>query len=156
MNFYFLKNFGFEVNSFPKESKSGWEHSLTINGAEYDVYKLIHLTSEVPSTEIKLSGSEEKLFEGVWWSDNNKNKFLPKDLLSEFNKAGSWKTILAAHPEWKDHIKKVQEADYSHPILIHNNYVLDGIHRLIKAITEKANYISAKILDHLPEEAKIK
>ncbi len=156
MTFDFLKNFGFIHEPFPKESKLGNKHTfITDGGAEYDVYKLVHLTQETQPIKIKITDIENKIFVGVWWSDNNERKFSPKDLLDEYDKIKSWKEIENAHPEWKDHIKKVLEADYTHPILMHRDYVLDGMHRLIKAITEKVDCIPVKVLDQLPEEAKL-
>ncbi len=55
-------------------------------------------------------------------------------------------------PEWIDHINKTKNADYSYPILMLKNEVIDGMHRLIKAITDKVDTILAKVMDELPKE----
>ena len=49
-----------------------------------------------------------------------------------------------------EHVDRCLSADLSYPILIHQDIVLDGTHRLIKAIALNSKVIPAIVLEDLP------
>lgn len=137
---------------FPKKAYLD-AHTLILDGKEYDVYKLIDITSHISPTHIDLEKIKDQILEEECWNDAKKNTFSPKNLLDAYNESGSWEHLKKAHPEWMDHIRKTENADYNYPILMLDNEVIDGMHRLIKAITDNVPDIPVRIIDHLPEEA---
>lgn len=51
-----------------------------------------------------------------------------------------------------EHFKRVNEADLSFPIILSpDNVILDGRHRLAKAIIEEKKYIKAMRFDKMPD-----
>ena len=50
-----------------------------------------------------------------------------------------------------DHIERCLDVDLSYPILVHNNKVVDGTHRSVKALSLGKSKIRAIVLDELPE-----
>ena len=56
------------------------------------------------------------------------------------------------HPKWhKKHYQKVLESDLKYPIIVtkkdnHKWFVLDGLHRLVKAYVNNQNIIQAKVI----------
>lgn len=47
-------------------------------------------------------------------------------------------------------IKQIQEVDLSYPILIYRGFVMDGKHRVAKALLEGKKTIKVKYLEELP------
>jgi hypothetical protein len=137
----------------PKESIPGFAHTFSSNGKRYDVYKLICLAEKILTINIKLSDIKSKKLEKTLWTDNNENKISPKDFIDAYNENGSWKNVEKIHPEWSNHIKRIEETDYNHPFIMYEYDIIDGIHRLVKAITDRVESIPIKVLNELPEEA---
>jgi hypothetical protein len=52
--------------------------------------------------------------------------------------------------DFVDTVKRVQEADLSYPILLYRGFVMDGKHRLAKALLEGKKTIKVKYLTELP------
>ncbi len=142
-----------EKRSLPVESTPGDSHTHTSNDHRYDVYKLIELARPFESSEIPIASIGQAALEDRCWDDLNEALFSPKQFLDSYESAGSWAALETAHPEWKEHIKRVAQADLSHPILICKDEMLDGMHRLIRALSEGRTSILAKHFDALPDEA---
>jgi hypothetical protein len=52
------------------------------------------------------------------------------------------------------HVNRCKEADLSYPILLSNKgYIMDGWHRVMKAIVEKQTYIKALRFDSMPDSS---
>jgi hypothetical protein len=137
----------------PTESIVGFAHTFSIDDKKYDVYKLIHLTEQIQQTDIQLSNFKSEKIEKNMWTDNKGKKFSPNELITAYIKYTTWQEVEKNYPEWSNHIKKIKNVDYNTPVLIYENDIIDGMHRLVKAILDKAESIPAKILDELPEEA---
>ena len=58
------------------------------------------------------------------------------------------------YPELSAHSRKIERADYSHPIILGPGAgVLDGMHRLTKALIDGLSVIRAVRLESIPESA---
>lgn len=62
------------------------------------------------------------------WSDEKKNKITPN-------------MVLKNPKRYKYHYERIIKADLSYPIIKSNGYILDGMHRLTKAIMKKKKTI---------------
>lgn len=48
---------------------------------------------------------------------------------------------------YKEHMKRIKDADLSFPIIMNKGYIIDGMHRLMKSIAEGHETISAYVFD---------
>jgi len=140
------------MTEFPKESRFDDAHSNTIDGKEYDVYKLIQYGEGIHPIKIEVNELSESLDEACW-QDIDGKMFAPTDLLNSFVELGSWEDVETRHPEWIRHIYKVKNADYSYPILTYKYRIIDGMHRLLKAQIEGIGDLSVRVIDEAPESA---
>lgn len=138
----------------PKESTLGDRHTSRHNEAEIDVYKLIHATKEMPAVQISVNDFIKEL-QYPCWTDKNENKITPQEVIEIYKNMGLEKA-LETYPHLSDHLRQIHHADYSHPILMYESSVIDGMHRLAKAHMNGEVSIEAKILDSIPKEAIIK
>lgn len=67
------------------------------------------------------------------WKDNKKS-FSPKD-------------VLANPKKYADHYKRIKNVDLNYPIIIANNTIVDGVHRLTKCYIQKKKNINVYIFD---------
>lgn len=71
------------------------------------------------------------------WGDPSENVFYsPRDVLKNPTKK-----------MYKDEIKRIEEADLSYPIIIYNNNIVDGVHRLTKSYIKNKKTIKAYVFD---------
>ena len=152
MNPEFLPDRKIETKTFPKESLFGDAHTLILGDKEYDVYKLIDYTREIVPVETRVETLKNQLSAEQTWSDSNNQTFSSKDLLTAYTELGSWEALELAHPEWTDHINKTKTADYRYPIILYKGELMDGTHRLVRAIIEKVEHIPVRNLEILPED----
>jgi hypothetical protein len=139
---------------FPTESVAGKSHVLNHNQLEVDIYKLIHLTQEIPETTIPI----EKFLIGLndqCWSDDNGKIISPQEVMDVYQKVGNAEGVIDAHPEFSEHIRQIESADYSFPVLVFESRIVDGMHRFVKAILRGQTLIQAKIINEMPEGAII-
>lgn len=57
------------------------------------------------------------------------------------------KMVLNNPVKYKDEYKRIQNADLTYPIIISNNNIVDGVHRLTKAYIENKKQINAYVFD---------
>lgn len=62
-----------------------------------------------------------------------------------FNKEWSW-----GQDHLSEHIARVFSANLSYPIIVHENSVIDGCHRVVKALAFGNKSINAVILEEMP------
>ena len=55
--------------------------------------------------------------------------------------------VLNNPAKYKDDYKSIKNADLTYPIIIHNNNIVDGVHRLTKAYMENKKEINAYVFD---------
>ncbi len=130
-------------------------HTVTSNGVEYDVYKLIECASTIQPKRFAIQDFEDEMLEEACWTDSNNNAISPRDLMRAYVHHKSWSRIEDLHPSWHTHIAKVIDADYSFPILMYEQEIIDGMHRLVKAVSEGQTYIMVRTLEHMPDTARI-
>lgn len=69
------------------------------------------------------------------WGNPKKNIFYsPNDVLQNPKK-------------YKDDYERIKKANLKYPIILANNYIVDGVHRLTKAHLQKKKYIKAYIFE---------
>ncbi len=140
--------------SLPFESSPGDEHTLTLGGRRYDVYKLIRLTSHIVPVELPGETLRELVSVEHCWTDSLERGFSPRELLGQYEECGSWELLECRFPHWSDHIRKVMEADCQYPILMYRGEVIDGMHRTVRATVDRLPTLRARKLDELPDTAR--
>ena len=72
------------------------------------------------------------LYQNVWGnpSDSPRQQITPMKVLENPKK-------------YKDHMRRIKEADLKYPIIVYDKFVTDGVHRLTKAHLEKKKTIKA-------------
>ncbi len=99
-------------------------HGITFDGDDYKVTDLIEASKGLPVIELNLS-----------------------DIFTDYpSPCGD------TMESFMMHVEKVNNADLSYPIILSpGNSVLDGKHRLIKALIEKLETIKAVRLERMPQ-----
>jgi len=141
----------------PQTNESEKVHTASFGDTTYNVDRLIELSEKLPTTNFDISDESrlEDMLYSKYWHISDGSDIGPSDLLDAYTAAGNdWNAAAEAHPEWKTHIEKVQRADYSYPMLVYQDQIIDGIHRLVKALSEKAAHLPAKIIEELPDSAE--
>jgi DUF917 family protein len=91
------------------------------------------------------------------WSDGKGKRISPIKVMQIYEEANrNMEILLKQHPDLVEHIKKIIHADLSHPIIVFKGRIVDGAHRLAKAILQGDTTIKAKVLELIPAEAILK
>ncbi len=143
-----------EMQVTPLASSEGRSHTASVDDLLIDVYKLIHLSEDLPIQEVLVSTLEAAL-ERKCWTDINGDRISPNDVILAMIETGDLQTSIAQNPELAQHMSQMASADYSHPILIYDGHVIDGVHRLAKAKIELRSTIKARVLGKIPEKALV-
>ncbi len=139
----------------PRASSPGHAHTLHLDGVGYDVFKLIRLTLDVEPVEMETTQLEHQLLGENCWDDMRGEFFSPEQALEAYRRFRTWGNVALAHPTWSHHIEKIERADYRYPVLMYLGEIIDGMHRILHAITDGVAAIPVRVLDSLPEEARI-
>jgi hypothetical protein len=95
----------------------------------WDVDRLIALAADLPAEEVALADLPE--IDSVYWFDEREQPTVRKIA---------------------EHVRRVQEADLSYPVILGpGNRVMDGMHRVARALLEGRTGIRARRLKELPE-----
>ncbi len=95
----------------------------------WDVDHLIELTASLPAEEIHLDDIPE--IDSVYWFDEREQPTVRKVV---------------------EHFRLLEEVDSSYPIILSpDNRVMDGMHRVAKALLEARPTIKARRLSEMPE-----
>lgn len=140
--------------TLPLESREGDRHTARHNEYELDIYKLIHLTKDLPIEEVDIKEYDES-FDDLCWTDAHENRVSPRTIVEVYKNLGLVKAI-ANHPEYTKHLHQINRANYSYPILIFKSQLLDGMHRLAKAHIDGQQTIKTRRINQIPEAAIIK
>jgi disulfide oxidoreductase YuzD len=65
----------------------------------------------------------------------------------EPSKRYSPKDVLLNKTKYASEIKRIKEAELTYPIIVHNNNIVDGVHRLTKAVLQKNTTIKAYVFN---------
>jgi len=94
----------------------------------WDVDRLVRLASDLPRKVIPLSAIRE--LDAVWFGDDE---------------SPTWRALI-------DHLRLIDEADLSYPIILSaSGAVMDGMHRVAKAVRQGRSDITAVQFDEDPE-----
>ena len=94
----------------------------------WDVDRLVELSSTLPRRRVSLSDIKE--LDGVWYGDGEQP---------------TWRSII-------EHLKLIQEADLAFPIILSaSGSVMDGMHRVAKAVLQGSQQIEAVQFAEDPE-----
>ena len=94
----------------------------------WDVDRLVRLSNNLPRKQIPLSNIHE--LDEAWNSEDE---------------PPTWRTLIA-------HLTLIDDADLSFPIILSSNGdVMDGMHRVARAVQEGRHVITAVQFDHDPE-----
>lgn len=140
--------------SIPTESTPNNRHTLQHNEYEVDVYKLITLTKELSETPIAVADYLDQL-DDPCWTDDQDNRFTPRQVADIYREFGPTDGA-AKYPNLKGHLQKIEQADYSHPVLIFEGKIIDGSHRFAKAFVENQTTLKARVISEMPTDAIIK
>jgi hypothetical protein len=113
---------------------------FSTDGKSYDVEKLWDLTHSnvvVPVQHIPLDKLKHVLHDPVWETASDVG-LCPRDVLADARR-------------YPDHARRIEEAALSFPILVGANdnggfYIIDGVHRLCKALRNNRKTIKAKVV----------
>lgn len=131
-------------------------HLTRYGDKTYDVRQLELAARHLPEQAFDLSRVDElkPILEGKYWKDSDGKDIGPSDLLEAYRELGDWEAVRLAHPGWEKHIAKVERVNYQIPVLVYEGNLIDGIHRLTKALVEGATSLPMKVLPGLPTEAE--
>jgi len=98
----------------------------------WDVDRLVHLSRDLPVHEVELSAMSE--VDTVYWFDDESNRPTVRSVV--------------------DHVRLIQEVDPSFPIILgFDGRVMDGMHRIARALLEGRETITAvRFEDPLPPD----
>ena len=141
----------------PEESSAGSTHYFTNdkNNLTVDIYKLIHLSEVVPVQIVPISTLASQANDDCW-NDSLGNKIGPHRIMMALADGKlSWAELLRDRPEWQTHVEGVRDANYEkYPLLVvEDNQIADGMHRLTKALIDKVTEIKVKRFLTTPVEA---
>ena len=95
----------------------------------WDVDRLVRLSRDLPVTRVELTSIDE--VDSVYWFDDDHRPTV--------------RSVL-------DHVRLIQAADLSYPVILGvDGRVMDGMHRIARAILDGRTTIEAVRFDPLPE-----
>jgi hypothetical protein len=111
-------------------------HVSTINKKIYSVELMILYFKhhKHPVKEIDVHSLKHVIRESTWNVDpDTDEEITPFEVMKDLEK-------------YKFHYHKIKQADLSYPIIMYKTHIIDGIHRLVKAIMEKRDKISVYVI----------
>lgn len=134
-------------------------HTTEFGGVKYDVRKLEAAAASLPVQNFDLSNKIvlAPILEGKYWRDTEGNSIGPADIITAFEENDrDLDRVLEVHPVWSEHIGKIRQVNYRTPLIVHKGQIIDGIHRLTKAVCEDAKTIPYREFDSLPSDTVYK
>ncbi len=139
-------------NKLPEQSTRENVDVFTLGEEHLDLHRIRNLSSELPATDIPIASLDTQV-RSQSWDDESATDISPSNFLDEIQHDLSLLQILNAHPNWENRIRRIQMADYSHPILIYKGVIIDGLHRILHARIDGKETVLAHNLDSLPADA---
>lgn len=141
--------------NIPKESVPGDAHTTEWSDRVYDVYRLIHSAESLPAETVPVQSLERNLSNQCWFDENGK-RVGPADIIRLVGEAGGHfdpERLIKAHPELAKIVGQIVAADYSHPLLVVGDHIIDGMHRYTRAQLMQEKELRVKVFSALPESA---
>ena len=118
-----------------------------------DLYYLRNYVADLQPSKVEINSLESQLREQQW-DEDTPNSLYPIEIMDEYNRLhNDISRVLKEHPKWADRINRIQKADYTKPILMYKNDVVDGLHRVLHALTDGKESIQVYTFESLPPEA---
>ena len=143
----------------PKYKNFEKTHTAGSDDITVDVYRLHELTQGYPVESVPVSELEEQL-DHPCWTDSLGDYVSPRTVIDVMVAKGPEKAK-AEYPNLARHIEKIQEADRSYPIYLHDEIIIDGSHRLAQVNYNKLagildqNFMTVKRINRIPPSALI-
>jgi len=115
--------------SFKLSKRSGQTYTNDDKKKAYSVDLLIEITIDNKVEEVPISSLEWNMHEIVWGPP----KHSPQDVIENTKK-------------YKEDAKRIEESELKYPILVYKGEVIDGYHRLAKAVSKNKKTIKARIV----------
>lgn len=145
-----------DVDTFPTESHGEMTHTARYGEVFYDVYKLIHKAQELPTLTVPINLLSHHKDRKSWFDKNDKKTgpYEVLELAKKYDGNPDWDELIEENPHLEKFLKKTKNADLKYPILVvGEDYIIDGLNRLTKALIQGREEISIKRFDTLPEDA---
>lgn len=142
----------------PKESTPDSTHTTEWGDKVYDVYKLIHAAEMLPTETVPTESLEGNLSNQCWFDENGK-RVGPADIIRLVDEEGGGfdpERLAKVHPELAKIVDQIVAADYSHPLLVVGDHIIDGMHRYTKARLMQEKELQIRRFSALPEDALFK
>jgi hypothetical protein len=142
----------------PDRNIPGNIEESTINGISFDVHKLINLTEGHPVAKKPIETYLSKLLASCW-VDQNEQRVTPRTLINIIKEHG-YDEAIEKYPHFGRHIQKIRDADYSFPLHVYQDTVINGMHRLSKLMIAREtgestqDFVTVKDLKEIPKEAQ--
>ena len=101
---------------------------------EYNVSDIVRITSDKNISEVP-TGLLLHNLDYDSWDDQNNDPITPRDVLNNRN-------------NYKRHWHRIDAADLQYPIVVMDDDIVDGLHRLCKAVLEDYEYILVVQITH--------
>jgi len=117
-----------------------------------DLYYFRHYVSRKKPKLLPISVLESQVRKQHW--DDEKSGGSPGRII-DICKRGSNETLryVSQHPESRQRIRRIRDADYSYPVLVYKGIIVDGLHRIIHACFDGRRSILGHSVDALTAEA---
>lgn len=137
-------------------------HTASSDGITVDIYRLHELTEGHPVEKLSLEAFTNQLSYPCWSvtpndSTETAERISPQEVVDLIITHG-YNEATELNPELAAHIKKIQMADRSYPVLVYEDHIIDGMHRLSQKVISKhlnhgEDFITIKRLRSIPEAA---
>ena len=134
----------------PTESIPGDVHTAKHDGLHIDVYRLIHMTQDIPAEQVEIRDYLHQMGDLCWNDEFGK---ISPEFVVQICKEEGYEETIKRYPSLANHVTKIQNSDYSFPVIIYKGWIIDGMHRLAKAVIDKQTTIKAVMLEEIPAGA---
>jgi|AntRauTorcE11897_2_1112592.scaffolds.fasta_scaffold03428_2 hypothetical protein len=138
----------------PNESQSHDSHYAEFEGKSIDVYKLIRLAEDVEAIKTPTKNFEDHL-SNHYWHDSHGDWLGPQDIIDVCDGVANPQALTedeSYDSGLREHLKRVLDSDYTeYPIITIKGVVVDGMHRLTKAVIDGVDSIAVKDFAELPD-----
>ncbi len=131
----------------PSASNEKNRQTVNVNGLNIDIYRLVPFIDGMETQSFDVDSLTETDKDAKYFTDANGNGLSLKEIIEEYRRTPDFDEIIKNHPEWRGEIERVKKADYTnHPIIFLEHDLLDGAHRLTKALIDGVKEVRAKRL----------
>ena len=135
------------MGELPSASNERDRQTVNIEGLNIDIYRLIPFIDGMKTENVDISSLAKFDRDAKYFTDANGNGLSPREIIEEYQRTPDFNEIIKNHPEWSQEIERVKKANYvEHPILFFEDNLLDGAHRLTRALIDGVKEVRVKKL----------